>query len=462
MSILRYAVLVLMALAGAVIGPRDAPARDVPPELADVVAKLVPSVVNITTWKMMPPPDGNGPPIKTRIFGSGSIVRPDGFIVTARHVVKDGQGFYVTLSDGRLLIADLIVEGEAIDVAVLKVKSEDPLPAVKIGDSDDLRQGDTVIAIGNPLGLSSTVTSGIVSALDRNIQQGPFDAFVQTDAAINPGNSGGGLFNAKGELIGVNDAIYQAEGSAGGGSIGLGFAIPINDAKFAVVHMMEPDWVGPGWLGASIQQVTGSIQQAMGMTDPVGAIVAQVNPGTPAAQAGLRVGDVITAFDGQEQPNVRKLRRAIAVTPPGTTVALTVWRDRQPITLHATLGKTPGFKPPLAGLQASAARPARTAPRTPEEIGLTLATATDELRQRFKLAPTQGGVVVVDVAENSEAWMLGVNPGNVVVRAGDQPIATLDDLKAKVLAEFNKGSRYLMVLFLGARGYEWIAFPFQR
>jgi serine protease Do len=455
MRLRQFPGLLLLALT-AVAMPR-AHAAD-PPDFADVIARLVPSVVNITTWKMMPPADGNGPPIKTRVFGSGSIVRSDGYIVTARHVVVGGEGFYITLSDGRLFNADLIVEGETIDVAVLKVKSDAPLPAVTVGDSDKLRQGDTVIAIGNPLGLSSTVTSGIVSALDRNIQQGPYDAFIQTDAAINPGNSGGGLFNAAGELVGVNDAIYQAADTTGGGSIGLGFAIPVNDAKFAVVHMMEPNWVGPGWLGVSVQQVTAAIQQAVGLPDPVGAIIAQVDAGGPGDLAGLRLGDVVTAVDSQAEMNARKLRRALATTPPGTTVALTVWRDGKQISLQATMGKTPGFKPALAGRSSTAPPPAPT-PMTAAQIGMVLSPITDELRTRFKLSPTQTGVVVVDVAENSDAWMRGVNPGNVIVRMGNRAIATADDLREEAQAQRRNGAKYALVLFLGSRGYEWVSFP---
>ncbi|MCW3475250.1 trypsin-like peptidase domain-containing protein [Limobrevibacterium gyesilva] len=446
------AVTVVVAMTFATAAAADAP-------LPDIVAKLVPSVVNITTWKMMPPSDGQGPPIKTRIFGSGSIVRPDGFIVTARHVVKDGEGFYITLSDGTQLRAQLVVEGQQVDIAVLKVNSGKPLPAVKVGDSDTLRQGDAVIAIGNPLGLSSTVTTGIVSALDRNIQQGPYDAFIQTDAAINPGNSGGGLFNAAGELIGVNDAIFQAADTGGGGSIGLGFAIPVNDAKFAVVHMMEPDWVGPGWIGAAIQQVTPNIQGAVGLQTPDGSILAQIEPGGPAEAAGLKLGDVVTAFNGKAEDNARGLRRAIAVSVPGTTVPVTVWRGGQQMTLQLTLGKTPGFKPALANRAAFAAASDVPALKTTAQIGMTIAPITDALRAQYKLSPDQTGALVTNVAENTDAWMFGVNPGNVIVRVGDQPVTSPEQLRQHVQEAIQQGRQYVMLLFQGPRGFEWVSFP---
>jgi serine protease Do len=222
-------------------------------------------------------------PDKSIWFGTGFIITTDGYVVTNKHVVHNGISFTVTLSDGSVLPANLIAEAECCDVAVIKIRGDRPFPAVKLGDSDTLRRGDFVIAIGNPLGFQSTVSTGIISALNRDFHFTEFDDYIQTDAAINEGNSGGPMFNAKGEVVGINSALYTTATSTG--NIGIGLAIPINDAKVIVAHMRDPSKIIPGYLGAKVQSLTPDLADAYGLPGPWGSIVVDVTDGSPAAQA---------------------------------------------------------------------------------------------------------------------------------------------------------------------------------
>ena len=332
LALLSTAVALMIGLLAV---PPAAAAGTKDPALSDLVATLLPSVVNIyvTTYKEIQVVEGkpvmvqDAEPDKRHSFGSGFIVTPDGTVVTNKHVTHNAINIYVTLSDGRRLPADLIAEAMSNDIAVIKIRTDKPLPPVTLGDSNTVRQGDLVIAVGNSLGFTSTVSTGIISALNRDMGFTQFDNYMQTDAAINHGNSGGPLFNAAGAVIGVNSAIYTTGSETG--NVGIGLAIPINDAKFVVNHLgeMRPGKAKLGYLGAQVLSLTADLAVTYGLPGPWGSIIVDVLEDSPAAQASLRAGDIITSFDGKDVNDSRALLRAIVETTPETTVALGVWRD---------------------------------------------------------------------------------------------------------------------------------------
>ena len=269
--------------------------------------------------------------------GSGFIIDPAGYIVTNNHVIEGGDELTVTLADNTVLKAKLVGKDEKVDLALLKVESDKPLPAVAFGDSDRSRVGDWVLAIGNPFGLGGTVTAGIVSARGRDIRQSAYDDFIQTDAAINRGNSGGPLFNMKGEVVGINTAIY----SQSGGSVGVGFSVPANLASPVINQLREFGRARRGFLGVSIQPVTPDIAESLGLKEPAGALVGRVNDGGPADAAGIKGGDVILKFNGQDLKDVRTLQRVVADTPIGRSVPVILWRDGRSVTVQAAVGELP-------------------------------------------------------------------------------------------------------------------------
>ncbi len=349
----------LAAAALALAAAPSAAARPAPDSFSDLAARLSPSVVNISTSQKVDRPDAAeipqfppGSPFEdlfreyyenqqreggsqTTSLGSGFIIDASGVIVTNNHVIEGADEITVNLQDGTSLKAALVGTDEKTDLAVLKVESAAPLPFVSFGDSDAVKVGDWVLAIGNPFGLGGTVTAGIVSARNRDIEAGPFDDFIQTDAAINRGNSGGPLFDMDGNVVGVNSAII----SPSGGSIGIGFAIPSAIVKRTVDQLREFGETRRGWIGVRIQAVTPELAEGLGLDRARGALVAEVTAGGPAEAGGLQVRDVILAFDGKPVPDSRALPRLVAETEIGRTVTLDVWRDRQSMPLQVTLGR---------------------------------------------------------------------------------------------------------------------------
>ncbi|GAB4287539.1 MAG: hypothetical protein Kow0058_07240 [Roseovarius sp.] len=356
----------VIALAPA-IGPAHALAAQ-PGGYADLVARVSPAVVYIEVTKKaetagfnpadLPPgfedfarrfglpfpglpgmpgmpggPQGEAPQLTG--VGTGFIISASGDIVTNNHVVEGADKVTVKLADGTSLTAQVVGTDPATDLALIRVDAGHPLPVVEWGDSDALRVGQDVIAIGNPYGLGNTVTAGIVSALGRDIQSGPFDDYIQTDAAINRGNSGGPLFDAQGHVVGINTAIF----SPTGGSVGIGFAVPANTAKAVIADLADDGQVERGWLGVSIQPVSEDIAAAIGIDKAKGALIVEVSPDTPAARAGLKRGDVITAVDGKAVESPRDLTRLVATAKPGTRVRLELLRAGQPTKLSVTLGQ---------------------------------------------------------------------------------------------------------------------------
>jgi serine protease Do len=343
-----------------------AEARGAPDSFADLSAQLLPTVVNIATTQTLkanqksPLPDlppnsplqdlfknflgpGRNIPRHVTSLGTGFIVDQSGLIVTNNHVVENAEQIAVTLNDGTTLAAKLIGRDEKTDLALLKIAVRKPLPAARFGDSDKARIGDWVIAIGNPFGLGSTVTAGIISARNRDIEAGPYDDFIQTDAPINKGNSGGPLFDMEGNVVGVNSAIF----SPTGGSVGIGFAIPSNMARQVIGQLRQYGSVRRGWVGIRIQPVMQDIAEGMGLRSAGGALVADVTANGPAAKAGIKNGDVITAFDGKKIADPRSLSRLAADTQIGKTVSIDLLRKGKKITVHLTVVRlNDGAKPP--------------------------------------------------------------------------------------------------------------------
>jgi serine protease Do len=329
------------------------------------------------------------------------------------------------------------------DIALLQVKPDKPLPAVQFGDSDSARVGDWVLAIGNPFGLGGTVTSGIISARSRDINAGPYDDFLQTDAAINRGNSGGPLFDTSGRVIGVNTAII----SPSGGSIGIGFAVPANIAAPVVSQLIKYGETRRGWLGVRVQTVTPEIAESLGLGKPRGALVAGVTGGGPAAKAGVEAGDVIVAFDDKPITEMRDLPRRVADTPVGDAASVKVWRKGQTKTFRLTLGRLEEGEDKTAK-NAPAPEPTKT---VVGELGVSLAAVTTALRDRYDIGADVKGVLVVDVTPNGPAATVGVAPGDVIVKVGvaQTDVASPKDVIAGVEAERKTKKSVLLLLNRG-------------
>ncbi len=418
------------------------------------IAKLLQTVVNITTHKMpaaSTDSPGTGEPQRTEAFGSGFIIDPSGLIVTNMHVVERAIDVTVILSDGTALPAKVRGAGRTIDIALLEVTPPKPLATVTWADSDRVRVGDQVLAVGNPLGIGESVSAGIVSAKNRDTMETPFDDYIQTDAAINHGNSGGPLFDTRGEVIGVNTAIYTPFEQSG--SVGIGFAIPGNDARAAVDQLRRLGHLRQGWLGLRAQDVTPNIADAFGLPVSYGAIVTVVEPDGPAAHAGLQVGDVVLKFGKQVPRDARALARMVAAATIGDTAALLVWRDRKEQTMTATVREWPEEQ---ASSGNDAEKPVQAEPIDAPDLGLQTAPITDEMRTKYKLAEAQPGVVITGVTPGSAADEIGLAAGDVILRVQQAPVATTAD----VLARFNDvrtAQRHHVVLLVqDHHGLRWI------
>ena len=442
-------------------------ARPAPDSFADLVDTLLPTVVNISTsQKVAPRPGGEqaeeffrelqerfGEQQRRRpqtSLGSGFVVDASGVIVTNHHVIAEADEIKVRFSDDTELEATLIGSDEKTDIAVLKVESDKPLPSTKWGRSEKARIGDWVIAIGNPFGLGSSVSAGIVSARQRDINSGPYDDFIQTDAAINKGNSGGPLFNLGGEVIGINSAIY----SPSGGSVGIGFSIPSAIAMNIVDQLRKHGEVKRGWLGVRIQNVTDELAEGLRLDDARGALVASVSSGGPAESGGVEQGDVILRFNGREVPKFRNLSRMVAETPVGEEVDVVVWRKGREVVLKVVLGE-------LKEEQLAAFTPSTGTVDSNEivALGLTLATITPELRERFSLDDKAEGVVITDVLPEGNAAKKSLEPGDVIIEVDMESVAGPDDVVDMVDRAKEEGSRVVTLLVhrknKGDR--EWIA-----
>lgn len=438
------------------------------PDLANLVASLLPSCVNITTtrYKEVQVVEGKSVFVqvaesdKRRFYGSGFIITPDGYVVTNKHVTRNGISYVVTLVDGRQFPADLVAQAVANDIAVIRIRSSETWTPVKLGDSDKIRRGDAVIAIGNPFGYQSTVTAGIISALNRDLGYTEFDDYMQTDAAINPGNSGGPLFNRNGEVIGVNTALDTSGDSTG--SVGIGLVIPINDAEFAVRHMKDPldvtkNW-RPAYLGATIQSLTPNLAAAYGLPGPWGSIIASVADDGPAAQAQLRAGDIITSFDGKDRRDSRALMRSIVETQAGTTAELGVWRDGKLNSIRVNLTGYPAGQSLPVDLGGGGVPRPDIPPEALMNFGLQLSPITLDLRSKYTLDQKLQGVVVTAVAIGSAAADLAIDAGAVILKVGDSSVSLPEDIFQRVADERRQRHSFVPMLIWDSSGSRWVAF----
>ncbi|GBD44546.1 Periplasmic serine endoprotease DegP [bacterium HR40] len=435
-----------------------------PPSFADLVERVAPAVVNISTAKeiageeSLPVPQfPPGSPFeeffkeffdrkrqqrqrRSVSLGSGFIIDPAGYVVTNNHVIADADEITVILWDNSEYKAKLVGYDPKTDLALLKIDRPEPFPYVEWADSDKVRVGDWMIAIGNPFGLGSSVTAGIVSARGRDIRTGPYDDYFQVDAAINRGNSGGPSFTVEGKVFGVNTAIF----SPSGGNVGIGFAIPSNLARRVVESLKATGRVVRAWLGVRIQTVTDEIAESLGLEGTYGALVASAVPGGPAAAAGIEPGDVILEFAGQRIDSMRSLPRLVAETPVGREVEVVIWRRGERRTVKVTLAELPSDEQLAATQEGGSSGPSSVA-EIPE-LGIRVAAVDDELRQRFQLAPDMRGVVVVEVAPDSPAGREGLQPGDVILEVNQEEVASPPEILARLLQAKQEGKQSLLLL----------------
>jgi serine protease Do len=451
-----------------------------PDNISDVAEKVIDSVVNISTSQKVEgrnqaqqqPPQlpndpqldelfrdffnrrgqggggnqqgGNQPPRRVNSLGSGFIIDAEGVVVTNNHVIADGDEITVILNDGTRIKAELVGTDKKVDLAVLRIKTDHPLKAVKFGDSEKLRLGEWVIAIGNPFSLGGTVTAGIVSARNRDINSGPYDNYIQTDASINRGNSGGPLFNLDGDVVGINTAII----SPSGGSIGIGFSVPSKTAIAVIEQLKQFGETRRGWLGVRIQQVTDEIAESLGIKPPHGALVAGIDDKGPAKPAGIEPGDVIVQFDGKEIKDMRDLPRVVADTPVGKEVPVQIIRKGQEVTKTVTLGRLEDGEK-LASLTPTEPD---TKPVIKKALGLELSTMTDDLRKKYKIKDSVKGIVILGVEQGTPAANQRLNPGDVIVEVAQEAVASADDFEAKIEKLKKDGRPSALVLVANAEG----------
>jgi serine protease Do len=390
-------------------------------------------------------PNRDRTPRRVNSLGSGFIIDPSGIVVTNNHVISDADEVNVILNDGTKLKAEIIGRDTKVDLAVLKVKPEKPLKAVSFGDSDKLRLGEWVIAIGNPFSLGGTVTAGIISARNRDINSGPYDNYIQTDASINRGNSGGPLFNLEGQVIGVNTAII----SPSGGSIGIGFAVPSKTVVAVIDQLREFGETRRGWLGVRIQPINDEIAETLSLKSSRGALVAGLDERGPAKPAGIEPGDVIVKFDGKDIKEVRDLTRQVADTPVGKDVEVVIIRKGKEEKKTVKLGRLEDGEKQAA---AKPDTPAAEKPVVKRSLGLDLATINDDLRKRYKIKDSVKGVVITAVDPNSPAADKQLTPGTVIVELQQQPVASAEDVQQRIEQLKKEGKRTAALLVATPEG----------
>ncbi len=456
---LTYVWPIILGVAFLLAQTLAAAAQSRPDTFADLAEKVSPSVVNITTsttvaTNAQPGPivpegspfedffrdfmDRNGPngqrPRRSQALGSGFVISEDGFIVTNNHVIEGADEILIEFFEGFELEAEIIGTDRNTDLALLKVESDEPLDFVNWGDSEEARVGDWVMAMGNPLGQGFSVSAGIVSARGRALS-GSYDDYIQTDAAINRGNSGGPLFNMNGDVIGVNTAIL----SPNGGSIGIGFAMSSRVAENVIQQLRDFGETRRGWLGVRIQDVTDDLAEGLGLEEARGALVTDVPEG-PALDAGMEAGDVILSFDGVDVDDTRGLVRQVGNTAIGKEVRVLVFRDGETETLRVTLGRREDEE------RAVPASINRDDPVTREFMGLTVSNITDELREQLGLPESAEGLVVADVAEDSEAYEEGLRAGDLITEAGQEKVVTVTELADRIDEAKEAGRKSILLL----------------
>ncbi len=489
--VLRSSFLLILFLLA--LPPLSAQARSGPEGFADLAEKLLPAVVNISTTqtitqedpmqafefqfpegspfedffrdfkerrgRLLPQEEGDLPvrKHKTNALGSGFIIDPAGYIVTNQHVIQDAEEITVILQDNTNLPATVVGSDKKTDLAVLKIESKKALPALIFGDSDKARVGDWILAIGNPFGLGGTVTAGILSARARDINSGPYDDYLQTDAPINRGNSGGPMFNMNGEVIGVNTAIY----SPSGGSIGIGFAIPSSMAKNVIDQLKATGSTKRGWIGVRIQAVTPEIAESLSLGAPRGALVSGVTKDGPATKAKIEVGDVIVTYDGKPVSEMHRLPRYVADTEIGKTVPLVVIRKGKEVSLTITIAKlTAEDEDKEDTLLSNAPAPSQQADKV-DALGIDVTPMTEALRRKFKIGKEADGVVIIRAPASSLASESGLQVGDVISEAGQKEVKTAKELSA-ITGEAKEAGKPILLLVDRQGEMRFIAIKFEK
>jgi len=471
---IRFMLAAALAAALALTAAQAAPTRG-PENIADIAEQVIDAVVNISTSQKIDPrvtelPDlppgspmeeffdqffknkrgGGGneqTPRRVNSLGSGFIIEASGLVVTNNHVIADADEINVILNDGTKLKATLVGKDTKSDLALLRVRSDKPIKAVKFGDSDKLRLGEWVIAIGNPFSLGGSVTAGIVSARNRDINSGPYDNYIQTDAAINRGNSGGPLFNLNGEVVGVNTAII----SPSGGSIGIGFAVPSNSAVAVIDQLRQFGETRRGWLGVRIQQVTDDIAESLNISPARGALVAGVDDKGPAKPAGIEPGDVVVSFDGRDIKEMHELPRVVADTPVGKVVDVVIIRKGKQETHKVTVGRLQDSEK-VAEASAKQETPDKSVVQ--KTLGLELSGLSDDLRRKFKIKSAVNGVLVtgVDPSVATAEPDKRLAPGDVIVEVQYQAVASPADMQKRVDQLKGQGKKIAVLLVSNGNG----------
>ena len=444
--------------------------KGVPESFADLAEKLMPSVVNIAAtrvvetraqspfpfqfppgspfedfFKEFNPQQGAPQKRKSTALGSGFVISQDGIVITNNHVIQGSEGILVKFTDGKEYEAKLIGTDPVSDIAVLKIQSSNKFKPVALGDSGNARVGDWVLAIGNPFGLGGTVTSGIISAINRDINMGRYDNFIQTDASINQGNSGGPLFNMNGEVVGINTAIF----SQSGGSVGIGFAIPANFAKNVIEQLREYGETRRGWLGVRIQEVTKEIADSLGMKEEMGALVADVNEKSPAKKAGIKEGDVIIEFNGIKIDTMRKLPKVVGEAPVGKEATLKIWRDKKIVSKTIVLGRledTEEFK-------------TKSAPQKLEKkddvllksLGAKVRDITSQDVSSRKLTTGKNGVIIQEIDADGALADTTIQVGDVIVALQNNKIINAEDFENKIKKLINTGNKSLLLTVIDSQ-----------
>ncbi|MGQ0683378.1 Do family serine endopeptidase [Bradyrhizobium sp.] len=480
---LRHLAAAMTIGAASIVASAPALARG-PDGIADIAEKVIDAVVNISTSQtveskgggggvtpQIPPgspfeeffddffknrkgPGGKGgennrefQPRKTNSLGSGFIIDTAGVVVTNNHVIADADEINVILNDGTKIKAELVGVDKKTDLAVLKFKPTKPLVAVKFGDSDKLRLGEWVIAIGNPFSLGGSVTAGIVSARNRDIAQGPYDNYIQTDASINRGNSGGPLFNLEGEVVGVNTLII----SPTGGSIGLGFAVPSKTVAAVVDQLQKFGELRRGWLGVRIQPVTEEIAESLSIKPARGALVAGVDDKGPAKPAGIEPGDVVVRFDGKDVKDPKDLSRVVADTAVGKEVEVGIIRKGKEETRKVTLGRLEDTDKAKEAAAKTKEEPVEK-PVTQKALGLDLATLSKDLRSKYKIKETVKGVIITGVDGKSDAATKRLSAGDVIVEVAQESVANAGDVMKRVDQVKKDGKKSVLLLVANGEG----------
>lgn len=471
-QIRNIASIIFICLLSISMSNLAASAREMPDSFADLAEKLMPAVVNVSTTQTVdqpsrtdnvPPafedffedfmkkfPRENNRPRKSSSLGSGFVINPDGVIITNNHVVEGADEIVVTFPDGKKFDATLVGRDAKTDLAVLKIESKKKLPFVKLGTSSKSRVGDWVIAIGNPFGLGGSLSVGVISAINRDINSGPYDSFIQTDAAINRGNSGGPLFNMDGEVIGVNSAII----SPTGGSVGIGFSIPSDIVETVAGQLQKFGETRRGWLGVRIQVVTDELAETLGLDEAHGALISEVSEEGPALKAGIKAGDVIVKFDGKKIDQMRDLPRIVAETEIDKKVPVEIVRRGKRRTVQVVTGRLDE-----AVVASADGRPNNTTknPAISNVAGISLEDLDATARKELGLSADVKGAIVSKVDVESLAYESGIRRGNVITEVAQSPVKSAKETKRAIEKAIKSGDKSVLLLLKSAQGLRFVA-----